>query len=100
MKPFRYKDKGAMATVGKNKAVVEMNKIKLGGTPAWFIWMAVHLMSLVGFRNRVITFFNWTKNYFSSDRGMRLIITEFDLYDQKRKRKKEWQKEQMTKNEE
>lgn len=100
MEPFKYKDKGAMATVGKNKAVVEMNKMKLGGTPAWFIWMAVHLMSLVGFRNKVITFFNWTKNYFNSDRGMRLIITKFDLYEQKRKRKKQWQKEQMVKNEE
>jgi len=97
MKPFKYKDKGAMATVGKNKAVVEMNKMKLGGTLAWFIWMAVHLMSLVGFRNRVITFFNWTKNYFNSDRGMRLIINKFDLYDQKRQRKKQWQKEQMAK---
>lgn len=99
MKPFKYKDKGAMATVGKNKAVVEMNKIKLGGTPAWFIWMAVHLMSLVGFRNKVITFFNWTKNYFNSDRGMRLIITKFDLYEQKRIRKKQWKKEQMMKSE-
>jgi NADH dehydrogenase len=100
MKPFKYKDKGAMATVGKNKAVVEMKRMKLGGTPAWFIWMAVHLMSLVGFRNRVVTFFNWTKNYFNSDRGMRLIITKFDLYEQKRKRKKRWQKEQMAKNDE
>lgn len=99
MMPFKYKDKGAMATVGKNKAVVEMNKLKLGGTPAWFIWMAVHLMSLVGFRNKVITFFNWTKNYFNSDRGMRLIITKFDLYEQKRKRKKQWQREQMASNE-
>lgn len=96
--PFKYKDKGAMATVGKNKAVVEMKKMKLGGSPAWFIWMAVHLMSLVGFRNKMITFFNWTKNYFNSDRGMRLIITKFDLYEQKRKRKKQWQKEQMIKN--
>jgi len=56
-------------------------------------------MSLVGFRNKVITFFNWTKNYFNSDRGMRLIITKFDLYEQKRKRKKQWQKEQMAKSE-
>ena len=95
MKPFQYKDKGAMATVGKNKAVVEMGNAKFGGTFAWGVWMAVHLMSLVGFRNKVITFFNWTKNYFNSDRGMRLIITEFDLQEEKRKRKKEWQKEQM-----
>ncbi len=89
MKPFVYKDKGAMATVGKNKAVVELGKMKFGGSPAWFVWMAVHLMSLVGFRNKLVTFFNWTKNYFSSDRGIRLIVTPFDLYEEKRKRKKE-----------
>jgi NADH:ubiquinone reductase (H+-translocating) len=97
MKPFKYKDKGAMATVGKNKAVVELGNAKFGGTFAWSVWMAVHLMSLVGFRNKIITFFNWTKNYFNSDRGMRLIITEFDLQEEKKKRKKEWQKEQMLK---
>jgi NADH:ubiquinone reductase (H+-translocating) len=96
MKPFVYKDKGAMATVGKNKAVVELGKLKFGGTPAWGVWMVVHLMSLVGFRNKVITLFNWTKNYFNSDRGMRLIITQFDLQEEKRKRKKEWQKENMV----
>lgn len=96
MKPFVYKDKGAMATVGKNKAVVELGKLKFGGTPAWAVWMVVHLMSLVGFRNKVITLFNWTKNYFNSDRGMRLIITQFDLQEEKRKRKKEWQKENMV----
>lgn len=93
--PFKYVDKGAMATVGKNKAVVEIGKIRFGGTPAWGVWMFVHLMSLVGFRNKLITLFNWTKNYFNSDRGMRLIMTEFDLQEEKRKRKKEWQKEQM-----
>lgn len=96
MKPFIYKDKGAMATVGKNKAVVELGKLKFGGTPAWAVWMVVHLMSLVGFRNKVITLFNWTKNYFNSDRGMRLIITQFDLQEEKRKRKKEWQKENVV----
>jgi NADH:ubiquinone reductase (H+-translocating) len=95
MKRFVYKDKGAMATVGKNKAVVELGNAKFGGTFAWGVWMAVHLMSLVGFRNKMVTFFNWTKNYFNSDRGMRLIITEFDLQEEKRKRKKEWQKEQL-----
>lgn len=89
MKPFVYKDKGAMATVGKNKAVVEVGKLKFGGSPAWFVWMLVHLMSLVGFRNKLVTLFNWTKNYFSSDRGIRLIVTPFDLYEEKRKRKKE-----------
>ncbi|MBL7897660.1 MAG: NAD(P)/FAD-dependent oxidoreductase [Crocinitomicaceae bacterium] len=91
MKPFKYKDKGAMATVGKNKALVEMGKMKIGGAVAWFIWMVVHLMSLVGFRNKVVTMFNWVKNYFNSDRGMRLIITQFDLQEEKRKRRKEFE---------
>jgi NADH:ubiquinone reductase (H+-translocating) len=94
-KPFVYKDKGAMATVGKNKAVVEMGRLKFGGSPAWFVWMAVHLMSLVGFRNKLVTLFNWTKNYFNSDRGIRLIVTPFDLYEEKRKRKKQLEREQM-----
>ena len=96
-KPFKYKDKGAMATVGKNKALVEMGRMKIGGAMAWFIWMVVHLLSLVGFRNRMVTLFNWVKNYFSSDRGMRLIITQFDLQEEKRKRRKEFEAEQMAK---
>jgi NADH dehydrogenase len=89
MIPFTYKDKGAMATIGKNKAVVEVGKFKIGGFFAWAMWMFVHLMSLVGFSNRFLIFIHWTKNYFSSDRGLRLIIREFNLSEQKRKRKKE-----------
>ena len=96
MTPFVYKDKGAMATVGKNKAVVELNKLKFGGVFAWFVWMAVHLMSLVGFRNKFVTLFNWTKNYFNSDRGIRLIITPFDLYEERRKRRKALRKKEMN----
>ncbi len=96
MKPFKYKDKGAMATVGKNKALVEMGKLKIGGAVAWFIWMVVHLLSLVGFRNKVVTMFNWVKNYFNSDRGMRLIITQFDLQEEKRKRRKEFESRHQT----
>lgn len=94
-KPFVYKDKGAMATVGKNKAVVEVGKTRIGGSIAWFIWMAVHLMSLVGFRNKMMTFLNWTKNYFSNDRANRLIVGEFDLFEEKRKRRKQFEREQM-----
>ncbi len=97
MVPFKYKDKGAMATVGKNKALVEMGNFKIGGAMAWFIWMVVHLLSLVGFRNKMVTMFNWIKNYFSSDRGMRLIITQFDLQEEKRKRRKEFEARQMAK---
>ena len=88
MLPFVYHDKGAMATIGKNKAVVELGKMKFGGAFAWYVWMFVHLMSLVGFRNRVIVFFNWARNYFNSDRGMRLIIFPFKLSKVKRQRKK------------
>lgn len=74
---FEYKDQGSMATIGRNRAVVDVGKIKFQGTIAWFVWMFVHLISLVGFRNRVITFFNWSYNYFSFDRGARLIIRKF-----------------------
>ncbi len=77
MKPFDYFDKGTMATVGRNRAVVDLDKFKFGGFFAWFIWMFVHLMALVGFRNRVIVFFNWTYNYINYDKAARLIIRPF-----------------------
>ncbi|MCW5517204.1 NAD(P)/FAD-dependent oxidoreductase [Muriicola sp. Z0-33] len=77
MKPFKYKNKGEMATIGRNKAVVDLPKISFGGFIAWFIWMFVHLMSLVGFRNRVIVFFNWVYNYINYDKAARLIVRPF-----------------------
>ncbi len=76
--PFEYFDKGSMATVGRNLAVVDIGKIRFQGIFAWFVWMFVHLMSLVGFRNKVVTFVNWVWNYFSYDRGTRLIIRKFN----------------------
>ncbi len=75
--PFKYFDKGSMATVGRNKAVVDIGKIRFQGIFAWFVWMFVHLMSLVGFRNKLVTFVNWVWSYFSYDRGTRLIIRRF-----------------------
>ena len=75
---FRYFDKGSMATVGRNLAVVDIGRIRFQGIFAWFVWMFVHLMSLVGFRNKVVTFVNWVWSYFSYDRGTRLIIRRFD----------------------
>ena len=75
--PFKYNDKGSMATVGRNKAVVDIGKIRFQGVFAWFVWMFVHLMSLVGFRNKLVTFVNWVWSYFSYDRGTRLIIRRF-----------------------
>ncbi|MDP5082085.1 MAG: NAD(P)/FAD-dependent oxidoreductase [Winogradskyella sp.] len=77
LKPFVYNDKGSMATIGRNKAVVDLKAYKFGGFFAWFIWMFVHLMSLVGFRNRVIVLFNWTYNYINFDKAARLIIRPF-----------------------
>lgn len=77
MQPFDYNDKGTMATVGRNKAVVDMGKLQFGGFFAWFIWMFIHLYFLVGFRNRLITFFNWVYNYVNFDKAARLIIRPF-----------------------
>lgn len=77
-KAFQYKDKGSMATVGRNRAVVEVGKFKSQGFFAWFMWMAVHLMSLVGFRNKLVTFVNWMWSYFNYDKGIRLIIRPFE----------------------
>jgi NADH dehydrogenase len=74
LKPFSYFDKGSMATIGRNKAVVDLRGIRFQGMFAWYVWMFVHLMSIVGFRNKVFTFFSWMWNYFSYDRSNRLII--------------------------
>ncbi len=77
MEPFKYNDKGTMATVGRNRAVVDLGKLRFGGLFAWYVWMFVHLWFLVGFRNRAITFFNWVYNYINYDKGARLIIRPF-----------------------
>lgn len=71
---FAYKDPGVMATIGRNHAVVDLGWIKFRGFFAWLTWLFVHLMNLVGFRNKIVVFVNWFWNYFSCDRGLRLII--------------------------
>lgn len=75
---FKYFDKGSMATVGRNRAVVEVGKFRFGGLLGWFAWMGLHLMLLVGFRNRVVVFINWLWNYLSYDRNIRLIIRPYE----------------------
>ncbi|WP_394973299.1 NAD(P)/FAD-dependent oxidoreductase [uncultured Croceitalea sp.] len=75
--PFKYNDKGSMATVGRNKAVADLPTFKSQGVFAWFIWMFVHLYFLIGFRNRVVVFINWVYNYIKFDREARLIIRPF-----------------------
>jgi len=74
MTPFRYLNKGSMATIGRNLAVAEIGKFKLSGTIAWMVWLFVHLMSLVGFGNRVFVFYSWMMSYFSYDKSNRFII--------------------------
>jgi NADH dehydrogenase len=71
---FVYKDKGSMATVGMHRAVVESKFITTQGFFAWILWIFIHLMALVGFRNRLVVFFNWLISYFNYDHGLRLII--------------------------
>lgn len=75
--PFKYFDKGSMATIGRNKAVVDIGKIHFQGFFAWLTWMFVHLISLVSFRNKVVVFINWIGSYFSYNGGARLIIRKF-----------------------
>ena len=77
LKSFIYKDRGSMATIGRNKAVVDLPKWKFQGVFAWFVWMFVHLFSLIGFRNKAVVFFNWLYNYIRFDRETRLIIRPF-----------------------
>ena len=71
---FSYKDLGTMATIGRNKAVADLGRLRFGGFIGWFLWMGVHLRSLVGFRNRLVVLVNWVINYFSYDKKIRLII--------------------------
>lgn len=77
VKEFEYRDRGSMATIGRNRAVMETWWMKAGGLIAWIAWMFVHLMALVGFRNRIVVLFNWVVSYINYDRGMRLIIRPF-----------------------
>ncbi len=78
--PFRYRDKGIMATIGRRSAVAELpGGLHLRGTLGWLAWLAVHLVFLVGFRNRAVVLFNWAWNYFTWDRGSRVILDDGSL---------------------
>ncbi len=78
LQPFRYKDQGSMATIGRNKAIADLkiwgHTYKTQGFKAWVIWMFIHLISLIGFRNRLIVLIIWMWSYFTYDTGIRLII--------------------------
>ena len=77
--PFSYRDKGSMATIGRNAAVVELPRgIRLSGWLGWMAWLVLHLVMLIGFRNRANVLVNWAWNYLTYDRGSRLIIEADD----------------------
>jgi len=73
MLPFRYRNKGSLSTIGRSAAVADLGRIKLSGMPAWLAWLLVHVLFLVGFRNRFIVVFQWAWSFISYDRGARLI---------------------------
>lgn len=76
LKPFVYYDKGSMAIIGRSKAVAEIPKPKMNfkGFIAWFMWLFIHLFSLINYRNRIKTMYNWTISYFTKDQSLRMII--------------------------
>ncbi len=71
--PFRYVDKGTMATIGRKAAIVQFGRWKFSGFAAWVTWLVVHIYFLIGFRNRLVVLFNWAWSYFTYQRGARLI---------------------------
>ena len=74
LQPFIYQNKGSMATIGRNHAVVELKKLRFGGFPAWAVWLFIHLMSIVGVKNRLFIFVDWMWSYFTYDPSLRIII--------------------------
>ena len=74
LKPFKYLDKGSMATIGRHKAIVEVKSLRMTGVPAWYAWLWLHLFYLLGGRNKIGTVADWTYNYLTFDRGNRHIM--------------------------
>ena len=70
---FRYRDLGSLATIGSSAAVAQFGKLKLSGFLAWVMWLFIHLMKIVNFRNRLLVLMQWAWNYFTYDRSARLI---------------------------
>lgn len=87
-RPFSYRDKGTMATVGRNRAVADLRHVHLHGRPAWLAWMFIHLVSLLGMRNRLTVLITWIWSYFTYSSSLRLILrpTRYPLRDPLRRR--------------
>jgi len=73
IRPFRYVDKGAMATIGRNAAVAQTGPLRLSGFIGWLTWLVVHIYYLIGFRNRLAVLASWAWNYIRKDRSIRII---------------------------
>lgn len=78
LKPYEYRNLGTMATIGRNKAVVDLPFVKFKGRFAWFIWMFLHLMLILSVRNKLVVFINWAWNYFTKNNSLRLILKDTD----------------------
>ncbi len=76
--PFRYRNRGSMATLGRKAAVAVLGRLKLSGLVAWLVWLFVHILFLIGFRNRFVVLFEWAWSYFTYQRSARLILHEAD----------------------
>ena len=75
-RPFRYKDKGSLATIGRKRAIADVAGLKLSGAIAWWAWLLIHILFLIGFRNRLLVLIEWAWAYFTYERGARLITGE------------------------
>jgi NADH dehydrogenase len=73
-KPFHYRDKGNLATIGRARAVADLHAVRLSGFPAWITWVVVHLWYLIGFQNRLLVMIRWAISFFTHGRGGRLIV--------------------------
>ena len=71
---FRYVDRGTMATLGRSSAIAVIKGIRLWGLPAWLAWLFVHILFLIGFRNRAVVLFEWARSYLTYSRSARLIL--------------------------
>jgi NADH dehydrogenase len=78
-KPFHYYDKGSLATIGRAAAVAQFGRIHISGFIAWLAWLFIHILFLIGFRNRILVFTQWAWSYFTYERGARLITGGTDL---------------------
>jgi NADH dehydrogenase len=75
-RPFRYIDKGMLATIGRSRAVAQIGRLRISGWIAWMLWLIVHIFFLIGFRNRVMVLMDWTAAYIAFNRGARIILEE------------------------